>query len=162
LALGVLAGLADVLPYVGVLLAVGPAAAAAVSHGPVTVGIVVVAMLAYEEFESRVLVPKIYGRALKLPPSIVLFALLVGGTLLGVAGAFLALPVAAALRMLVEELRIELPGEESARPSLTARDVSAEREYERRVEGVPATEAAAIAVEISTSRRDGTEAGSAT
>lgn len=161
-ALGVLAGLADILPYVGVLLAVGPAAAAAVSHGPVTVGIVVAAMLAYEEFESRVLVPKIYGRALKLPPSIVLFALLVGGTLLGVAGAFLALPVAAALRMLVEELRIELPGEEGARPSLTARDISAEREYERRVEGVSANEAAAIAVEISTSHRNGTEAGSAT
>jgi hypothetical protein len=48
-----------------------------------------------------------------------------------------------------------------ARPSLTARDVSAEREYERRVERVPATEAAAIAVEIGTSRRDGTEAGTA-
>jgi predicted PurR-regulated permease PerM len=162
LALGVLAGLADVLPYVGVLLAVGPAAAAAISHGPMTVGIVVAAMLAYEEFESRVLVPKIYGRALKLPPSIVLFALLVGGTLLGIAGAFLALPVAAALRMLVEELRIELPGEEGARPSLTAQDVSAEREYERRVEGVPATEAAAIAVEISRSHRETTQSGSPT
>lgn len=161
LALGVLAGLADVLPYIGVLLAVGPAAAAAVAHGPAVVGIVVAAMLAYEEFESRVLVPKIYGRALKLPPSIVLFALLVGGTLLGVPGAFLALPVAAALRMLVEELRIELPGEEG-RISIVARDARAELEYERRVEGVPATEAAVIAVEISKARRDATESGSPT
>jgi putative heme transporter len=162
LALGVLAGLADVLPYIGVLLAVGPAAAAAVSQGPVTVGIVVAAMLAYEEFESRVLVPKIYGKALKLPPSMVLFALLVGGTLLGIPGAFLALPVAAALRMLVEELRIDLPGEEAERPSLVAQDARAEREYERRVEGVPATEAAAIAVEISKARRDTAEPDSAT
>jgi putative heme transporter len=162
LALGVLAGLADILPYIGVLLAVGPAAAAAASHGPATVGIVVAAMLAYEEFESRVLVPKIYGKALKLPPSMVLFALLVGGTLLGIPGAFLALPVAAALRMLVEELRIDLPGEEAERPSLAAREARAEREYERRVEGVPATEAAAIAVEISKAGRDAAGSGSAT
>src|ERR1035437_6183497 len=69
-------------------------------------------MLAYEEFESRVLVPRICGRALRLPSSVVLFALLAGGTLMGILGALLALPVAATVRMIIEELRVELPGEQ--------------------------------------------------
>jgi len=112
LAIAVFAGLADVLPYIGVFLSVGPALAAAAARGPAIVGIVFVAMLAYEEFESRFLVPKVYGSALRLPSSVVLFALLVGGTLMGMVGALLALPAAAAARMLIEELRIELPGEE--------------------------------------------------
>jgi hypothetical protein len=54
------------------------------------VAVVLVIMLAYEEFESRVLVPRIYGRALRLPSSVVLFALLAGGALMGIFGALLA------------------------------------------------------------------------
>ena len=154
LAIAVFAGLADILPYIGVFLSVGPALAAAAARGPAVVGIVLVAMLAYEEFESRFLVPKVYGSALRLPSSVVLFALLVGGTLMGMAGALLALPAAAAARMLIEELRIELPGEEIDDREQRAGDERAEKEYERRAEGMPAEQAAAIAVEISEDRRD--------
>jgi putative heme transporter len=153
LAIAVFAGLADILPYIGVFLSVGPALAAAAAKGPAIVGIVLVAMLAYEEFESRFLVPKVYGTALRLPSSVVLFALLVGGTLMGMVGALLALPAAAAVRMLIEELRIELPGEETDDREKRAGDERAEKEYERRAEGVPAVQAAAIAVEISEERR---------
>jgi predicted PurR-regulated permease PerM len=154
LAIAVFAGLADILPYIGVFLSVGPALAASVAKGPVIVGIVLVAMLAYEEFESRFLVPKVYGSALRLPSSVVLFALLVGGTLMGMTGALLALPAAAAARMLIEELRIELPGEEIDDSEQRAGDERAEKEYERRAEGMPAEQAAAIAVEISEDRRE--------
>jgi predicted PurR-regulated permease PerM len=148
LAIGVIAGVADLLPYVGVFLSVGPAVAAAASRGTVIVLVVLVAMLAYEEFESRFLVPRIYGNLLKLPSSVVLFALLAGGTLMGIAGALLALPVAAALRMLIEELPIDLPGEDDREPQARVRDDQAALEYDRRARGVPAEEAAAIAVEI--------------
>jgi predicted PurR-regulated permease PerM len=153
LTFAVFAGIADVLPYIGVFLSVGPAVAAAASRGPAVVAVVLIVMLAYEEFESRFLVPKIYGKALRLPSSIVLFALLVGGTLMGITGALLALPAAAAVRMLLEELRVELPGEAIYDGGLRERDARAEVEYERRVEGVPAEQAAAIAVEISVERR---------
>ena len=51
-------------------------------------------MLCYAEFESRVLVPLVYGRALRLSSSLVLFALVAGGTLAGILGALLALPLA--------------------------------------------------------------------
>ena len=156
LALAVFAGLADVLPYVGALLSVGPAVLAALSRGPVVAVVVLVLMLGYEEFESRVLVPRIYGRALRLPASVVMFALLAGGTLMGILGALLALPVAATAMMLIEELRVELPGEQE-RPvdtNLREADERGEEEYERRTEGVGAEQAAAIAVEISADRRE--------
>jgi putative heme transporter len=156
LALAVFAGLADVLPYIGALLSVAPACLAALARGPVVAVVVLVLMLAYEEFESRVLIPRIYGRALRLPASVVMFALLAGGTLMGIFGALLALPVAAAVMMLIEELRVELPGEQEqiADTHVREEDVRGEKEYARRTEGVGAEEAAAIAVEISQDRRE--------
>lgn len=155
MALAVFAAIADVLPYVGAFLSIGPAVIAALGHSPAAAIIVLLAMLAYEEFESRVLVPRIYGRALRLPSSVVLFALMVGGTLLGLIGALLALPFAAMIMMLIEELRLELPGEQEQDSDTAVRDRDdlAEEEYERRSEGVGAKEAAAIAVEISADRK---------
>jgi len=149
LALAILAGVADVLPFVGPVLAIAPATIAALSQGIGTAGLVAVLMLLYEEFESRVLIPRIYGRALRLPSAVVVFALLAGATLMGVIGALLALPVAAAALMLIEELRVELPGEATVPgPDVLDRDSKASEEYERRAAGIPAVEAAAIAVEI--------------
>jgi predicted PurR-regulated permease PerM len=152
IAFAAFAGIADVLPYLGVFLSVGPATLAALVVGPVAAIVVFVAMVLYEEFESRFLVPRVYGRALRLPSAVVLFALLAGGTLMGIAGALLALPVAAAARMLVEELRLELPGEQLDDAKVRARDHGAEQEYERRTEGIRAEQAAAIAVEIAERR----------
>ena len=156
LALAAFAGLADVLPYIGPLLSVGPAVFAALPRGPVVAVAVFLLMLAYEEFESRVLVPRIYGRTLRLPSSVVLFALLVGGTLMGILGALLALPVAATVMMLIEELRVELPGEQELPVDTLLREADdrGEEEYERRTAGVGAEQAAAIADEISRYRRE--------
>jgi predicted PurR-regulated permease PerM len=153
LPIAVFAGLADVLPYVGVILSIGPAALAASPQGWVVVVIVIAVLLAYEEFESRFLVPRIYGRALRLPSSIVLLALLIGTALMGIVGALLALPVAATIRMLLEELRITLPGEQLDDTVMRQRDESAEQEYAQRSEGVPAVQAAAIAIEMSEERQ---------
>jgi predicted PurR-regulated permease PerM len=156
LAIAVFGGVADVLPYIGIFLTMGPAVAAALGRGPTVAVIVFVLMLAYEEFESRVLVPIVYGRALRLPSSVVLFALIVGGTLLGIVGALLALPVAAAILMLIEELRVELPGETEllGNAEQQTRDDRGEQEYERRTQGLPVEQAAAIAVEISDDRKN--------
>lgn len=155
LALAVFAGLADVLPYIGPVLSVGPAVLAALPRGTGVAIFVLVVMAAYEEFETRFLIPRIYGRALRLPSSVVLFALLAGGTLMGILGALLALPVAATVMMLVEELRVELPGEQEGPVAASVRkaDERAEEEYVRRTDGVGAQQAAGIAVEISEDRR---------
>ena len=155
LVIAVFGGLADVLPYIGIFLTMGPAVAAALPFGPVIALVVFVLMFAYEEFESRVLVPVVYGRALRLPSSVVLFSLIAGATLFGIIGALLALPVAAAILMLIDELRVELPGEtEQAKDAETRKkDEHGELEYVRRTEGMPAEEAAAIAVEMAGDRK---------
>jgi hypothetical protein len=96
----------------------------------------------------------VYGRALRLPSSIVLFALIAGGSLYGIAGALLALPVAAALLMLVEELKVDLPGEVTLpgdRQTIHSDQVG-EAEYLRRTKGMGAEEAAAVATEMTTAR----------
>lgn len=155
MALATFAAIADVLPYIGAILSVVPAVLAALGHSTTAAIVVLVMMLVYEEFESRVLIPRIYGQALRLPSSVVFFALMVGGTLMGLMGALLALPVAATLMMLIEELRVDLPGEQEqpADTALRAQDELEEEEYERRTVGATAEQAAAIAVEISVDRR---------
>ncbi len=150
LALAVMAAVADVLPYIGIVLVIVPAVLATLSIGPLVAGGVAIAIFVYQEIESRLLMPVVYGRALRLPSSVVLFALLTGGTLMGIVGALLALPVAAAVLMLIEELRVELPGssETVAQGQQRERDEVTVREYSLRTEGLPVHEAAAIAVEI--------------
>jgi predicted PurR-regulated permease PerM len=155
LVIAVFGGLADVLPYIGIFLTMGPAVAAALPFGTVIVTVVLVLMLIYEEFESRVLVPVVYGHAMRLPSSVVLFSLIAGATLFGIIGALLALPVAATILMLIDKLRVELPGEteQAGDTERRRKDDHSEREYTRRTEGMPAEEASAIAVEMSGARK---------
>jgi len=105
LVFAVFGGLADVLPYIGIFLTMGPVVAAALPYGAVIVTVVFLLMLAYEEFESRVLVPVVYGHSMRLPSSVVLFSLIAGATLFGIIGALLALPAAATILMLIDSAR---------------------------------------------------------
>jgi len=148
LALAAFAALTDVIPFVGGLLATTPAVLVALSRGTAVTTIVLVAMIGYQEFESRVIVPRIYGQALRLSLAVVVIALLVGGKVGGIIGALLALPIAAALRMLIEELRVDLPGDDTDDPHLRARDARAERTYARETAGASPEEAAAVATDI--------------
>ena len=107
--------------------------------------IVAAAMMLYQEFESRVLVPRVYGRTLRLSPALVLVALLIGGTLLGMLGALLALPVAAGLQMIVRELRVELPGEGPDVEAMRERDDRVGDIYEQLAENASSEQAVEIA-----------------
>jgi predicted PurR-regulated permease PerM len=145
LSLALFAALADLIPFVGGLLATAPAVLSALSRG-VPVGLLVLlAMVLYQEFESRVLIPRVYSRALRLAPTAVVLALLAGGLLAGVIGALLALPIAAGLQMMLEELRVEMPGDDSEDRTAHARDVKTEATYERMSAGATAPEAGQIA-----------------
>jgi predicted PurR-regulated permease PerM len=97
LALGVLMSIADVIPLVGPLIGTLPAVLMALSRGTPPAGIVLVTYLIYFQVEGNFIVPRVYGNVLKLSPFIVLVAFLIGTTLLGMLGAVLALPVAAAI-----------------------------------------------------------------
>jgi predicted PurR-regulated permease PerM len=151
LALSTFGAIADVLPFIGPFLTMAPAVAAALTVSKWTAAAVFILLLAYEEFESRVVIPMVYGRALRLPSSVVLFALLAGATMAGIVGALLALPVAATILMLIEELRVELPGDakEPESAQVLKQEERREQEYLRRTENMPAERAAEVAIDIS-------------
>ena len=155
LALALLAAVTDVIPFIGGLIATVPAVLAALVRGPAIGLVVLVALLIYQEAESRLLVPKVYGRALRLSPTVVMLALLSGGILLGVIGAFLALPVAAGLQMMVTEMRFELPGDDSENPSENVRNAQTEATYARLSAGSAAPEAGEIAKHLEQDIREG-------
>src|SRR5829696_4162273 len=92
----VLTFLAAFFPIIGSILA-GAAAVlvALVSGGAVDALIVLVAIIAIQQLEGNVFYPLVVGKQLKLHPVAILLALTAGGVLAGVAGAFLAIPVAA-------------------------------------------------------------------
>lgn len=154
LSLALFAAVADVIPFIGALLASAPAVLAALGVG-VPVGIVVLVVLfVYQEFETRILVPRIYGHVLRLAPATVVLALLAGGILLGVIGALLALPIAAGLQMMVQELRVEMPGDDSDDRVGNARDAQTEATYEQMSSGATAGEAGQIARSLARDIRD--------
>jgi predicted PurR-regulated permease PerM len=159
LALALFAGLTDIIPFVGGYIASAPAIIAVVPFGSTHIILVTILMFAYQEFESRILVPRVYGRVLRLSPAIVIIALLIGGTLMGILGALIALPIAAGVQMVVRELRVELPGESPQDDKSKARDERAEMVYERMTDGVPAAEAGVIASELAAKMKEGEKQG---
>lgn len=154
LALALFAALMDVLPFVGGLLAAIPVVLTALGHGQTTGIVVMICMFVYQEFENKVLVPKVYGNALRLPPAVVVLALIAGGILLGMIGALLALPIAAGLLMIVEELGVDMPGDDSDNSKARARDAKTEAAYKVMSAGTTAPEAGQIANELAHDIRD--------
>jgi len=145
LSLALFAAVVDVIPLVGGLLATTPAVLSALTGGMPVALVVLVALVAYQEFESRILLPRVYEHTLRLSPTTIVLALLAGGILLGVIGALLALPIAAGLQMTLQELRVDMPGDDSHdRPAL-AKDAQTEADYERMSAGATAPEAGQIA-----------------
>jgi predicted PurR-regulated permease PerM len=145
LALALFAGVTDIIPFAGGYIASAPVVLAVSPQGATTTVIVLGLMILYQEFESRILVPRVYGRVLRLSPAVVLVTLLVGGTLAGLLGALLALPIAAGLQMLLTELRVDLPGESSPHDAAKVQDAAATEVYEHLTEGVSAADAGMIA-----------------
>jgi len=96
LPLAILAAICDVVPVLGVIVSIVPAALLALSVSPLAAAIVVVGYLLYHLFENYVIIPKVYGRKLSLSGLAVLATLIIGGSLYGVPGAILILPIVAA------------------------------------------------------------------
>ena len=96
LPLAVLMAIADVIPMVGPLIGTVPAVLMGLTLGPSKALIVLVGYVVYHQLESHIIVPRVYGKAMKLSPSIIVFSIMIGAMLMGVEGAMLALPAAAA------------------------------------------------------------------
>ena len=94
--LAILAGLCDVIPVVGIIIATLPAVLLAVTVSPSAAGGVLILYIVYHVVESYFIVPRVYGQRLRLSTLAVLLALLAGTTLQGLIGAVLVLPLVAA------------------------------------------------------------------
>jgi predicted PurR-regulated permease PerM len=95
LALGIIAGLTDIIPVVGGLIGLVPATLVAFTISPIAALLCVVLVQSYSTFSNYFIAPKIYGNALNMSPFIVTIATMVGLILFGIPGIILALPGAA-------------------------------------------------------------------
>ncbi|MEX0683492.1 MAG: AI-2E family transporter [Dehalococcoidia bacterium] len=125
IAFAILAGFVDIIPIVGAVIAVVMPAIAAFQESPAQGLGVIVALLVYQQFEDRILAPRVYGHTLNLPPVIVLVAVMIGGALAGIVGVLLALPAAAVARVGLDyylEKRSGTPAMSTALDERTAPD----------------------------------------
>jgi predicted PurR-regulated permease PerM len=104
--LAVLVGLLGLIPMVGATLGAVIVALAALSVSPTTSLIVIVYYLVYQQVENYVIVPNVMRRTVSVPGAVTVVAVLVGGTLLGVIGALIAIPVAAGLLLIYHEVLV--------------------------------------------------------
>lgn len=103
-ALAVLVAFLDLIPLIGATLAALVCVAVAFFVS-VPVGLITAAFfLTYQQFENYVLVPRVMQRTVDVSPITTVIAVLIGGSLLGVVGALLAIPVAAAIQLIGNEV----------------------------------------------------------
>jgi predicted PurR-regulated permease PerM len=104
LALALLLAIFDLIPMVGATLGAIPPILAAFGVSPVKALILLIYIIVYQQIESNVLNPLFYGRSVHLPALAVFLAVLVGGALMGMLGALIAIPVAEILRIVIAEV----------------------------------------------------------
>lgn len=104
LLLAVIAGLCEMIPYIGPIFSAIPAALIAFTQSP-SLGLMVILMyLVIQQVENHLLVPKVMQKITGLNPIVSIVGLLVGVKLGGIPGAFFAIPVAMMLTLIVEDL----------------------------------------------------------
>jgi predicted PurR-regulated permease PerM len=106
--LALLAAILDAVPIVGVFIATIPAILLALTVSVPTAVVVVVAYVLYQQLENYLIVPRVYRGTLQISSFAVLIAVIVGSELLGIIGALIALPIAAAIPVIE---RIWITGE---------------------------------------------------
>lgn len=104
LLLSIVVGLGEAVPRIGPWLARIPLLGIALLQGWTTFGIVLVASVVIENAKGYAISPWVEGDQLDIHPLLVFVSVLVGASLLGVAGAFVAVPAAAILQVLFEEV----------------------------------------------------------
>jgi predicted PurR-regulated permease PerM len=102
--LALLVALLDLVPLVGATIGGAVLVVVGLFVEPWKAVVLLVFVLVYQQVESNVLQPIVYSKAVQLNGLAILIALLVGGQLLGIVGALLAIPVAEIIRILVTEL----------------------------------------------------------
>lgn len=97
---GLIAGIANIIPYFGPVIGIIPGVIFALMDSPMKAIWVVVVFTVIQQIESAILSPKIVGKSVGIHPVWVILSLVVGGRLYGLVGLLLAVPVAGVIKVL--------------------------------------------------------------
>ena len=130
LVLALVAGVLEAVPMVGPLLGAIPAALVALSIAPAKLVWVIVATVVIQQVENSLLVPRVMRKAVGVNPFVSLLAIFAFGSMFGIAGVLMAIPIAAIIQLLLNRFVF---GPEAAEPEVSAgRDYASRLRYEAR------------------------------
>lgn len=125
LVLALLAGVLEAVPLIGPLLGAIPAALVALSIAPDKLIWVIVATVVIQQLENSLLVPRVMSKAVGVNPFVTLLSLFAFSSLFGIAGALMAIPIAAMIQLLLDRFVFH--------PEAMEPEVSAGRDYASRL-----------------------------
>jgi predicted PurR-regulated permease PerM len=125
LVLALIAGVLEAVPMIGPLLGAVPAALVALSIGPDKLIWVIVATVVIQQLENSLLVPRVMKKAVGVNPFVTLLALFAFSSFFGIAGALMAIPMAAIIQLVLNHYVFY--------PVTTEPEVSAGRDYASRL-----------------------------
>lgn len=102
--IGIVAFLVTLIPMIGTVLTTFAMSLLALVHSPTAGLVVFIAMLVYMQLEAYVFTPKVMSKAVKIPGSVVLISAVAGGTLFGLPGALVAIPISAGVILVLNEV----------------------------------------------------------
>ena len=108
LLIGLICGVFDLIPYFGPAIGAVPAVLLALTHSPVMALKVVLIIFVVQQLEGNIISPKLMGESVGLHPLWVVFALLASGEIAGFWGLFLAVPLAAVIRVVIKHVYFRL------------------------------------------------------
>ena len=102
--LGFMIGLFNIIPYFGAIVAVVLSILITVITGGLSQAIIMaIVVIILQQIDANIINPKIVGNSLKISPLLIIFAVTVGGAYFGFLGMFLAVPVAAVLKIVIND-----------------------------------------------------------
>ena len=113
LALGLIAGITEIIPYVGPFIGGAVAVFIAFGDSPPKALMVVVLYLIIQQLENNLLVPRVMQKAVGLNPIVSIIALIIGAKLGGIVGALCAIPIASIISIFIQDFKERRSGSNS-------------------------------------------------
>lgn len=102
--IGLVAGIADIIPYFGPVIGIFPAVIFALLEGPMKALWVIISFIIIQQIEGDIIAPKIVGESVGVHPVVIMLALLIGGSYFGIIGMIFAIPMTIVIKTVSEFL----------------------------------------------------------
>ncbi len=101
--LALIAGITEIVPFIGPIVGAIPAVFLAFNQSPIKAVSVIILYIIIQQLENQIVVPRVMKKVVGLNPIVVILAILIGGRLAGILGALMAVPVATAISVFVKD-----------------------------------------------------------